>query len=356
MPHPTRTDIALGLLIFSTAAAGCSEDVLTDVSTVTDEFLQNSAAEIDVLWVVDNSESMAEEQEGLGLSFQGFIDNLLESEVHYRIGVISTDTTDRGVLHAGASGIAVIEPDTEDATGVFLENVNVGTSGSRIERAFESTALALGKGLSWRPGDPATPPNPDFLREGAALFIIMVSDEDDKSFGPVGYYGRLFDSYKGPGNEARISISAVVGPPAGGGVGGAGGGTGGAGGNDDEGGCVDPDRGAAAPGDRYVDLAGAAGGIYTSICADFVESLRNLSLTAAGLNSIFELSKVANVEGLVRGCGDLPMGPFCVRVDGTPVPEDPADGWTYIPESNSILFGVNAVPTPQAAITVEYRR
>ena len=58
-----------------------------------------------------------------------------------------------------------------------------------------------------------SPPNQGFLREQASLFLIMVSDEDDKSYGPVAYYNRLFEGYKGPGNEALISVSAIVSLP-----------------------------------------------------------------------------------------------------------------------------------------------
>ncbi len=330
-----------GTFLIGLLTGGCAEDVLTSVGTVTEEFLQNSAAEIDVLWVVDNSESMAEEQAGLGLSFQGFIDNLVVSEVEYQIGVISTDINDGGLLHTGASNTSIIDSTTADAVGVFLENINVGTDGSRIERAFESTALAIGQGIGWQPDDPPSPPNPGFLRDEAALFIIMVSDEDDKSFGPVGYYNRLFESYHGAGNEARISVSTVVGPPTEGDV---------------DGGCVDSERGAAQPGDRYVELADMAGGIYTSICGDFNEALRNLSLTAAGLSSIFELSSYPSSDALVRECGELEASTLCVRVNTEPVAESETDGWTYDEEINAIIFGVNAIPPPQATITVEYRR
>ena len=44
-----------------------------------------------------------------------------------------------------------------------------------------------------------------------------------------------------------------------------------------------PVSGSAAPGARYIDLAGQTGGIFASICSDFNESLETLSITAAGL-------------------------------------------------------------------------
>jgi len=114
---------------------GCARDALTPLATKTDEFKQNPAAAVDVLWVIDNSESMAEEQQGLGESFQTFIATLTGGSVDYHIGVISTDPADLGELHSGAQQVAFIAPDTPDPQGTFLENVKVGTSGSRSERA-----------------------------------------------------------------------------------------------------------------------------------------------------------------------------------------------------------------------------
>ena len=64
-------------------ATGCAADVLRSVGTRVEEFTQNSASKIDVLWVVDNSASMSEEQDALGLNFQTFIDNLQDTGIDY---------------------------------------------------------------------------------------------------------------------------------------------------------------------------------------------------------------------------------------------------------------------------------
>jgi len=362
------------------AAAGCANDVLRSLRTNTDQFNQNAAAMVDILWVVDNSESMAQEQQGLGESFQAFIDNLIQSGVDYHIGVVSTDTGDGGRLHSGASSSSYIDPGTANASSAFLQNVKVGTAGARQEKGFESAALVLGKGIGqWTPSnpDPVAVPNTGFLRRGfcdpfnnqtpsqktcegtnvpctadtdcddAAMFLIFVSDEDDKSFGPVRYYWRLFESYKGPGNEARVKVSAIVGPIA-------------AAGSGDPGGCFNAGRGSAQAGYRYVDLvtqaAGAniAEGIVTSICDDFNEALTNLSITAAGMAAKFELSSVPNIDARVP-CDSPEPQAFCVKVDGTEVSPDQRTGYSYEGASNSIVFGVSALPPPQSKITVQYQ-
>ena len=225
-----RRALLLGTLV-GFSVVSCQEDVLLALGTQKEEFEQIAAAKIDILWVVDNSQSMAEEQAGIGANFQAFISQLISTGVDYHIGVVSTDPDDQGQLHLGSGQIdTYINPLTVDPANVFLENIKVGTSGAKLEKAFETASLALGVGPEWRPGQAPTPPNSGFLRDDAALFIIMVSDENDKSFGPVNYYRKLFEGYKGPGNESLISVSAIVGPPGSG--------------------CS-----SAEAGDRYVDLA-----------------------------------------------------------------------------------------------------
>jgi len=315
------------------STGGCADDILVQLGTRTDEFSQQTAAAIDILWVVDNSNSMAANQRGLGQSFQSFITNLVETGVDYHIGVVSTDVTERGTFRSGTTYIDSTNTNPEQT---FLANVQVGTYGSPIERAFESAALALGVGAGWAAGSPPNPPNPNFLRQDASLFIIMVSDENDKSFGPVGYYRRVFENYKGPGNESLISVSSIVGDPGDG--------------------CFEPTRGSAQPGDRYIDLASQTGGLFASICDDFSESLQELSISASGLSSRFELGSAPNVKALLTCSSSTERSAFCVTVNGEVIPEgNSRAGWLYDSSTNSIIFGAGSIPAPQAKITVEYQ-
>jgi hypothetical protein len=277
-------------------------------------------------------------QQAIGQNFPTFINTLVSSGVDYHIGVVTTDPIDEGHLEYGSSNIAVVSSETPNPENTFIENINaVGLGGSAQEKAFETAALALGKGMGWMPGQNANPPNTNFLRDEAALFIIMVSDENDKSFGPVGYYKRLFESYKGPGNEALISVSAIVGP--------------------DPDGCYSSGLNtsvSAQAGTRYAELALETGGVVTSICDDFNASLAELSLTATGLNSIFKLSDIPNTSTSID-CSPLVGEMFCVQVNGTPIAEgNNLTGWQYDRNQNAVIFGVNNIPQPQAKITVEY--
>jgi hypothetical protein len=340
MGYSNRWFVCASCMTFSLFTISCPDDGrLSRLSTRTEAFVQNAAAKIDILWVVDNSNSMAVNQQDLGQSFESFINNLISTGVDYHIGVITTDPGDNGVLHSGNSSTRFITNETSDSSNTFLENVEVGIAGSAIERAFESTALALGVGAGWEAGDVPIPPNEDFLRPDASLFIIMVSDEDDKSFGPVGYFKRLFETYKSSGNDGLISISAIVG--------------------DEEEGCYQENGGSAFPGDRYIELAQETGGLVTSICSDFSQSLQELSIWASGLRSTFELSSLPRLTANIKcdGIDEDALESFCVKVDRATVEigeEDSRDGWFYDENANAIVFGADAIPGIQADITVEY--
>src|SRR5687767_15154056 len=60
-------------------------------TTVTDVFVQVTTPKVDVLWVIDNSGSMEDEQADLVANFPAFMDFFLGSGLDYHIGVTSTD-------------------------------------------------------------------------------------------------------------------------------------------------------------------------------------------------------------------------------------------------------------------------
>ncbi len=63
----------------------------TDLQQVDLDFLVQTPSQADILFVVDNSISMTEEQAALIDSFDAFINDLSRSDTAYRIGVVSTD-------------------------------------------------------------------------------------------------------------------------------------------------------------------------------------------------------------------------------------------------------------------------
>ncbi|MEQ9498368.1 MAG: vWA domain-containing protein [Deltaproteobacteria bacterium] len=194
----------------------------------------------DVLFVVDNSRSMAEEQEALARSFGRFIDAVAGSG-EYRIGVITTDMSfdfddegevggysefiydvrhPHGIVGVDDQQCAPLVPRTEhgcfrgrgaerfvDSTmgdrnaqiARFAQNVRVGTCGSGLEQAFQ----ALIRALDEREGC-----NQGFFRDDANLVIIFVSDEDDNGQEPIALYAEELARRV---DLRRTRIAAVIG-------------------------------------------------------------------------------------------------------------------------------------------------
>ena len=194
----------------------------------------------DILFVVDNSRSMEEEQEELGRSFSRFIDAIAGSG-SYRIAVVTTDQSydfdDPGemgglsrIIHdpryphgiididdtrcapvrpriehgcfRGRANERIVDSETSGRAAQierFGRNVRVGTCGAGAEQAFASMSSALAQLDGCNRG---------FRRDDANLVIIFVSDEDDRSPGPVEQY---VDDLEARFDITRVRIATVVG-------------------------------------------------------------------------------------------------------------------------------------------------
>ncbi len=303
-------------------AAGCDDARLYKVSThydlffpdgsvQRDSFTQKAAAQIDILWVVDNSPSMLQEQNNLAANFNSFIQFIDESEVDYQIGVISTDLDLAGHQGQLLGNPKIITRQTQpDPATAFANNIRVGTLGAGHERGLEASFRALSEPL-------ISGANAGFLRPDAALALIYVSDEDDHSFGEISFYRRTFEQRKGVGNENRVLAGAIVGPQ--------------------PDGCA-----TAVVGTRYHMLVQVVGGSIGSICEqDFSQTLGQLGLTVAGLDRRFGLSDENPEESSLE-----------VRVNDQLIQQDWQTGWTY--ENGNVFFNGGYVPPPGATIEVSY--
>lgn len=153
----------------------------------------------DILFVIDNSGSMAEEQEGVAKELPAFIDELKKGGGvghDFQVGVITTAVYQNANFGFGLdyreyptqSGILQAVPGTderilrsEDPALVekFAQLVKQGTTGSGQETPFEAVRLAVATELANKPL--AEGGNQGFLRDGARLLVVMVTDEDDCS-------------------------------------------------------------------------------------------------------------------------------------------------------------------------------
>jgi hypothetical protein len=153
---------------------------------------------VDILFMIDNSLSMREEQENLARNFPAFIDELRKIEgglPDVRIGVVTSDLGAGALASSGCQpggqgglfqgwdkgcGLAegqrfITASDGErsrnyqgDLSAVFACMAKVGTSGCGFEHQLASASRALVA-------------NPGFLRDDAFLQIVLITDEDDCS-------------------------------------------------------------------------------------------------------------------------------------------------------------------------------
>jgi hypothetical protein len=301
----------------------------------TDVFTQQSQAKVDVLFLVDNSGSMMDEQQNLGANFSAFLSHAAAAGVDYHIAVTTTglERSSGGwaVCPGGAEGgengrffpvdnssPRIISPTTPAAEAVFARNTQVGVCHWN-EQGLEAMYRSLSAPLVFDVDDPRTPltmdGNAGFLREDAKLAIIAVTDEEDFSPQPVAAYETFLLGLKG-GDRSKVIFSAIAGPS-------------------DLTSCPR----ASSSGTRYIQLANATGGVVESICTpNWAASLERISESAFGPNRVFKLSETPSDASRI-----------VVRVDGVVV-----DGWTYDAATNSVIFAVDKAPPPGATVEITY--
>jgi len=143
-----------------------------------------SGGAIDIVVVVDNSQSMEDNQTQLVAQVGTLFDNLVAGAVDYQMIVVTTDdpTARGGIITAGPG-----------ARGQFIANATPGTMGSPVEKPIEN---AVGGAFL----------TPDFLRPGASKAILIVSDEDDQSdFSIVGGVASLLGTVNGVTDFLKVS-------------------------------------------------------------------------------------------------------------------------------------------------------
>lgn len=327
--------------LFTISLTGCGEEAPTfSLLPAGDVFYQNGSElnnKLDIVFVIDNSLSMQEEQDNMAANFNAFITDFITKGYDYKIAVAATDSwlalfgqsakarfrDGKGTTHSGYRVIDILTPNPID---VFAINVNIGVSGTGDERAFQSFKTALLSDL-----------NTGFRRDDAYLSIIIVSDEDDFSWDgssslnqnyndsrihSVQSYVDWLDQYtQSTGAMRRYSVStiAVTTPE-----------------------CRDL-IGYNVLGTRYMELANATDGIIGDICSpSFADSLNEIQTHIAELSTQFFLSRIPRVETIV------------VYVNNAVVPQDATNGWTYNSEANSIVFHGTAIPPQGAVISIDF--
>jgi hypothetical protein len=276
-----------------------------------DQYLQQGNNATDILFVVDNSCSMSEEQSSLAVNFASFLQIIQSLDMDYHLGVVSTDIGDSGQLQGT---VPIITPNTPDPEGTFSTNVNLGINGSGIEQAFHNAYLAL--------SSPNVDPggfNYGFLREEAGLRIVFVSDEQEQSSGVMSWtaldYINWYRAIKP--NPDHVVLSDITGGIAG----------------------CNANGNNADPATDYVLATNTSAGISASICdPGWISTLQQLAWLSQSFADTFELSRTPVPETVA------------VSLNGVPV----FVGWVYDSALNAVVFDLNHVPENGDALDIEY--
>ena len=237
----------------------------------------------DILFVVDNSHSMAEEQQHIGKRILSFVDKL--DGLDWRMGIITTDPTSyedyadgrllpfkkkQYFLHSGM--------DPKKVKKLFAKTIQRPEPGSPQERGIRAVFRSIERTLL--PREESDQHLVDFFRKKAALSVVLLSDEDEThqdSFGDVfediekssGKHLQDLVRKKWGGNK-KFQFNSIITRP-----------------GDDH--CL-LNLGGFAYGKHYQKLSLETGGVVGDICAeDYGSQLTTIGENVRALQTVYDL-------------------------------------------------------------------
>ncbi|MEW5742565.1 MAG: vWA domain-containing protein, partial [Myxococcota bacterium] len=153
---------------------------------------------IDVLFVIDDSCSMENDQRALAENFNAFFDAFRQKNVDFHLGAVTTDMNDP--LRSGRLVTPFLTPSTPDIGQRFSDMVRVGILGSAIERGLLAAWSALRE-----PNRSGA--NRGFWRSDADFALVFLGDEDDQSSIDITDFGNFLEAEK---RDTDITVGAIV--------------------------------------------------------------------------------------------------------------------------------------------------
>ncbi len=248
----------------------------------------------DIVFMVDQSCSMDDDQRRLGDNFSTFISSLNTYTTDWQIIVVNDDD--------GCNNTGILKNTTSNYQNIFSSAVSQGGGG------YTESLLTVGTNAIEKtdPGEC----NTTFMREDAMLHMIFVSDEPEQS--PGSWSGYLDQIIAKKGSESNVRMSAIAGPTG--------------------------SSSCAEPGTGYADVVTATEGVFLNICSDWA--------TADNLADLAEASVFQDTYELTR---DPIAETILVEVNGS----IRANGWVYDPGTNTVIFS-NDVPGEGDRVEISY--
>lgn len=264
-------------------------------SRITENLKQEDKPHIGILWVIDNSFSMDDEQKNLGNNFNSFINQFINKDLDFTMGITTTDNK-----HVTQS-IKLLTSDLARANrGTFIQDfknlVKVGTNGSSDEKGYEGALNFLDRF------------GQDLLKINSHLVVIFVSDEADQSKNNPQFYLDNFTSHVSHPDKIRTH------------------------------GILDLDNSSGdddTKGARYIYSVKKTGGITGDVNDNFAKTLTNIGDSLVPLQSIFKLKELPYLPSLT------------VKINGIS-----SSNWQYLHLDNAIA--ITPAPAFASAIDISY--
>lgn len=268
-----------------------------------DSYLLEANPMADIVFYVDQSPSMDNDQEELSDNLSRFIEGLSPYTPDWQIAVVTNDD--------GCTETGIMTPLTPGYMDLFRNASMNGEFGGNTERGLE---IAYQAATHSQAGEC----NEGLLRDGALAHFIMVSDEADQS--PRGWQFTVDEVTAVKGDKSLVKFSAVAGPvPSG---------------------CTEEDDGEtvhqASAGTGYYEAVQNTGGVFLSLCSDWAENVAILASSFTAPTS-YALSNRPD--------------PFTIVVE---VNDIVVRDWVYSSSNNAITFNEPAQPVEGDRIDIAY--
>ncbi len=145
--------------------------------------IAESDDQVDLLFVIDNSRSMIQEQKNMAEKIVNLLDKI--KNLNWRIGIVTTDFTanqyGQGKLlqYPNKSYFLTSKLEIEEARKQFGQTIQRSESGDSAEQGIRATWMALNRAFSGKAG--IDEQHKAFFRKDAALAVVVITDEDESS-------------------------------------------------------------------------------------------------------------------------------------------------------------------------------
>jgi hypothetical protein len=279
--------------------------------------VEKADRQLDVLFVVDNSLSMKDEQKSMATKIASFMDRLQGFD--WQIAVVTTDpghaTYGDGRLQRYPDGSFILnsKQDITKAREMFSQTVQREESGSSSEQGIRATARAIQRSL----GSSADSSHQQFFRKDSAFAAVVLSDENESGSASINKGTQLVKLISETwGDEKVFQFHSIIVRPG-------------------DTAC----KAAATVGDHYYGTAYAGltkltNGVLGSICEpDYGNQLSLIGQTVANSKTTYDLACVpkdvdgdGNPDVTVKATGGVVVPNFTVKASQLVFSKPPPEG------------------------------